>query len=89
MAPVPLNTVCFRYNPGNTGDNKLNEINEKLNHMLNDSGMLYLTHTKLNKKYTLRMVTSQTNVTMDHIKKAFAFIEQTLDSLLSDSHVVK
>jgi aromatic-L-amino-acid decarboxylase len=81
MAPVPLNTVCFRYNPGNINENDLNELNEKLNHLLNDSGDLYLSHTKLNGKYVLRMVTSQTNVTMDHVKKAWSAIKETSRSL--------
>ena len=81
MAPVPLNTVCFRFNPGNINENNLNGLNEKLNHLLNDSGDLYLSHTKLKGKYVLRMVTSQTNVTMDHVKKAWSAIKEASLSL--------
>ena len=36
--------------------------------MLNDSGKIYLSHTVLKGKYTLRMVTAQTNVTLNMLK---------------------
>jgi len=81
LAPVVLNTVCFRYKPEGRGEEQLNIFNEKLNHMLNDSGKIYLTHTVLNSKYTLRMVTAQTNVTLDHVEKAWNLIKQTARSL--------
>ena len=53
LAPVVLCVVCFRYNPSGHTEEKINSINEKLNHLLNDSGELYLTHTVLNGKYVL------------------------------------
>lgn len=77
LAPVKLNTVCFRYLPSGTGSEKANILNEKLNHCLNDSGKIYLTHTKLKGIYTLRMVTSQTNVTREHVEKAWDLIRET------------
>jgi aromatic-L-amino-acid decarboxylase len=81
LAPVKLNVVCFRYNPGGKTDEQLNILNETLNHNLNDSGKMYLTHTVLNGKYTLRMVTGQTNVTLDHVVKAWELIVKTSKSI--------
>ena len=77
-----LNTVVFRYNPGNVSGKKLNELNEKLNHLLNDSGRMYLTHTMINGGYYLRMVTSQTNVTMDHVLNAWEQIKSSTGGLI-------
>ena len=74
LAPVALSVVCFRYKPAGYSESQINQINEKLNHMLNDSGKIYLSHTVLNGKYTLRMVTAQTNVSLDHVEKAWALI---------------
>jgi aromatic-L-amino-acid decarboxylase len=74
MAPVVFNTVCFRYVPEAKNEEAINEINEKLNHMVNDSGKLYITHTILKNKYTLRMVTAQTNVTQKHVDRAWDLI---------------
>jgi aromatic-L-amino-acid decarboxylase len=74
LAPVSLNVVCFRYHPSGIAEDKINSANEMLNHMLNDTGRIYLTHTTLKGKYTLRMVTGQTNVTLDHVEKAWDLI---------------
>jgi aromatic-L-amino-acid decarboxylase len=71
LAPVTICVVCFRYRPEGYDEEQINTLNEKLNHQLNDSGKLYLSHTVLDGKYTLRMVTAQTNVTLDHVEKAW------------------
>lgn len=81
LAPVVINVVCFRYKPEGSDEASLNIINEKLNHTLNDSGKLYLSHTALNGKYTLRMVTGQTNVTLGHVQKAWELIKITARSI--------
>jgi aromatic-L-amino-acid decarboxylase len=74
VRPV-LNTVCFRYSPPGIDVKTLNAINESLNHRLNDSGKIYLTHTSLEGRYTLRMVVSQTNVTEEHVMAAWDLIK--------------
>lgn len=77
LAPVNLNLICFRYNPDKTRDDDLlNKINEKLLHKINQTGKIFLSHTKLNGKYVLRMVTGQTNLTKEHIIKAWELIKQ-------------
>jgi aromatic-L-amino-acid decarboxylase len=77
LVPVTLNTVCFRFHPQGVKEDILNSLNEKLNHMLNDSGKIYLTHTILKNRYTLRMVTGQTNVMLQHVEKAWDLIRNT------------
>jgi aromatic-L-amino-acid decarboxylase len=82
MVPVLLNTVCFRYKPaGSSGEDFLNPLNEELLNRLNKTGKIYLSHTKLNGKYTLRMVTSQTNVEQRHVDQAWELIMKTARSL--------
>lgn len=71
-----LNLVCFHYKPeGDHSRDEINNMNEELLHRLNDSGKIYLTHTKVNGWYTLRMVIGQTNVTMDHVKRSWQLIQ--------------
>ncbi|HPF01578.1 MAG TPA: aminotransferase class I/II-fold pyridoxal phosphate-dependent enzyme [Bacteroidales bacterium] len=82
LAPVIINVVCFRFVPEGCNGQQLNELNETLNHRLNDSGKIYLSHTVLNGKYTLRMVTGQTNVTLSHVEKAWDLIKQNARALL-------
>lgn len=77
LASVIVSVVCFRYKPAGYDEAALNRLNEKLNHALNDSGKIYLTHTTLNGSYTLRMVTAQTNITFSHVQQAWSLIMQT------------
>ena len=81
LAPVIISVVCFRYVPAGYSNDQINALNEKLIHQLNDSGRLYLSHTVLNGKYTLRMVTAQTNVTLEHVEKAWDLIKKTARNL--------
>jgi aromatic-L-amino-acid/L-tryptophan decarboxylase len=81
LAPVVLPVVCFRYFPEGYNDEQINKINESLNHRLNDSGRIYLTHTVLRGRYTLRMVTAQTNVNSLHVRKAWELIIETARSI--------
>jgi aromatic-L-amino-acid/L-tryptophan decarboxylase len=81
LAPVTICVVCFRFHPARLNEEQLNALNEKLNHRLNDSGKIYLSHTVLNGKYTLRMVTAQTNVTLEHVEKAWELILTTAHGL--------
>jgi aromatic-L-amino-acid decarboxylase len=81
LAPVVISVVCFRYVPSGYNEKQINAFNEKLNHALNDSGKIYLSHTVLNSRYTLRMVTAQTNVTLDHVEKAWELIMNTARGL--------
>ena len=67
-APVPLNLACFRLKSGDEG-------NQALMDALNHSGDLYLTHTKLNDKLTLRLCIGQANTTERHVKRAWKRIQ--------------
>jgi aromatic-L-amino-acid decarboxylase len=77
LAPVVINVVCFRYCPSGHDGKALNTLNEKLNYKLNDGGRIYLSHTMINGKYALRMVTGQTNVTFGHVERAWELIRKS------------
>ena len=68
-APAPLNLVCFRHVGGD-------EINQKLVERLNQSGNIYLTHTSLNGRYTLRFCVGQTNTEARHVENAWKQIQE-------------
>jgi len=81
LAPVIISVVCFRYAPAGYSNDQINVLNEKLNHQLNDSGKIYLSHTILKDKYTLRMVTAQTNLTFSHVERAWDLIKNSARNL--------
>ena len=68
-APAPLNLVCFRHKGGD-------ESNQILMDRLNRSGDLYLTHTRLNDRLTLRLCVGQTNTTGKHVERAWKRIQE-------------
>ena len=69
-APVPLNLVCFRHLGGD-------ERNEAIMNRLNASGRLFLTHTRLDGKFTLRMSIGQTHTEERHVRRAWELIRET------------
>jgi len=74
VAPAPLNLVCFRYQ-GADAENQL------LMERLNQSGDLYLTHTRLNDQFVLRFCVGQTHTTMRHIERAWQHIQEEASRL--------
>lgn len=66
-APAPLNLVCFRLRAGDAA-------NQQLLDRINSSGRIFLTHTKLDGKLTLRMSIGQTNTQRRHVEGAWGVI---------------
>jgi aromatic-L-amino-acid decarboxylase len=68
-APAQLNLVGFRLRVGD-------HANQLLMDRLNASGDLFLTHTKLDGKLTLRVCVGQTNTQARHVERAWQRIQQ-------------
>ena len=68
-APVPLNLVCFRHKTGDAA-------NQVIMDRLNRSGDLFLTHTKLGGKLTLRLSLGQMHTKARHVEKAWERIKE-------------
>ncbi len=74
VAPAPLNLVCFRLRGSD-------ENNQQLMDRLNQSGDLYLTHTRLNDRFVLRFCVGQTNTTEKHVTRAWQRIQEEASRL--------
>jgi len=72
--PPPLNLVCFRLKSSD-------EANQRLMDRLNRSGSLYLTHTRLNNRLTLRLCVGQTNTAERHVQNAWNRIQEEASQL--------
>jgi aromatic-L-amino-acid decarboxylase len=82
VTPRTLNLVCFRYKPQNIIDEEqLNNLNESLMQKANTSGKLFITHTRLNGKYTLRMVIGQTRVSKSNVMNAWKLINRSVKAI--------
>ena len=74
MAPVPLNLVCFRHGSDDA-------FNQRLLETLNASGQCFLTHTRLNGVYTLRLCIGGTYTQEKHVQQVWKLIQTTASSL--------
>jgi aromatic-L-amino-acid decarboxylase len=81
MAPVRFGLVCFRLNDGRDVGT-LNRLNKELLDRLNATGKVYLSHTVLNGKFTLRMVIGQRTTAERHVLAAWELIRLISSELL-------
>ena len=83
MAPTPFSTVCFRAHPKNVNDeDELNKLNERLLEAVNATREVFLSHTKLDEKYVLRVAIGNLRTEERHVQKAWELIQAKLKALL-------
>jgi aromatic-L-amino-acid decarboxylase len=89
LAPVPFATVCFRWRParyvGREGEPEiavaLDDLNERIMNRLNDSGEIFLSHTKVDGRFTLRLVVGNVRSERRHVERAWELLRSTAREL--------
>jgi aromatic-L-amino-acid/L-tryptophan decarboxylase len=81
LAPVPFALVCFRAAPEGLAETALDALNEKIMNDINASGAAYLSHTKLNGKFTLRLSIGSIRVEERHIRKVWDLLNEKCTAL--------
>jgi len=76
LAPVPLNTVCFRWRPVGMDEDATAEANRLLMEKINAEGVIYLTHTKLGGVYCLRLAVGQRATKREHVEEAWRVLRE-------------
>ena len=76
MAPVPVNTVCFRWKPSGMDGAALNAANQTLIDLVNTDGTIYLTHTKLDEVFTIRLAVGQRATQREHVVTAWETLQK-------------
>lgn len=85
LAPVYFGTICFRAKPNdNLSEDELNALNEKLLNSINKTGKVFLVHTKLRGKFTIRLVISGLRMEERHVELAWKLINEKLDLLYKE-----
>ena len=74
VVQAPLNLVCFAHRGGD-------ELSRRLLERLNQSGKIYLTHTVLKGRYTLRFCVGQSQTEAAHVRRAWDLIQETAQAL--------
>ncbi|MFQ5772252.1 MAG: pyridoxal-dependent decarboxylase, partial [bacterium] len=82
MAPTPFSTVCFRAHPDNMSNGQeLNRLNERLLAAVNSTRQVFLSHTKLNDSYVLRLAIGNLRTEERHVKRAWEILRAKLNEI--------
>lgn len=81
LAPVYLSLVCFRMIREDASEEELQRLNTLLLEKVNSSGRVYLTHTSLKGRYTLRMAIGQRTTGYENVKEAWDLLCQHASSI--------
>lgn len=86
LAPTPLNLLCFRFAPPQLSEAQREQINPQILRQINASGRFFITHTRLQGRYTLRLVAGQRNTERAHVRAIWAELQsigaELLDAVL-------
>lgn len=88
LAPVHFSTVCYRACPKDLLErtdlskaeieSALDQLNEQIMEQVNRRGKIYISHTKLHGKLTLRLAIGNIRTTLEHIKLAWEELNKAL-----------
>jgi aromatic-L-amino-acid decarboxylase len=78
MAPVPFSVVCFRWKPANLAlaDEDLDAANEQLIDAVNQTGEVFLSHTRLGGRFVLRIAIGHLRTTDAHVRRAWSLLTE-------------
>jgi len=80
LAPVPFSLVCFRTHPRSiTTEAELDYLNEQTMNEVNRRGKVYVSHTKLAGKLTLRLAIGNIRTTREYVSLAWSELNEALD----------
>lgn len=71
-APVTLSLVCFRRVPDGADEAAIAELNASIMERVNARGQVYLSHTKLDGRYTLRLAIGNIRTARAHVELAWS-----------------
>ncbi len=82
LAPVPFSTVCFRYRPsgpaldggGAEAETALDDLNTRLMDAVNRTGEVFLSHTRLAGRFTIRLAIGSIRTEPRHVERAWAIL---------------
>jgi aromatic-L-amino-acid/L-tryptophan decarboxylase len=74
VAPVPLNLICLQHRDGDAAT-------EAVMNAVNQSGKMFLSHTRLDDKFTMRLCVGQARTQRRHVEAAWAALKEAAASL--------
>ena len=84
LAPTRFSTVCFRFHPRDRAAG-LDELNAELMAAVNRTGEVFLSHTRLVGRFTIRLAIGNLRTEERHIARAWALVRREAANLASES----
>ncbi|HEY3336855.1 MAG TPA: pyridoxal-dependent decarboxylase [Candidatus Limnocylindrales bacterium] len=93
LAPVPFSTVCFRHRPASlaAGAAALDDRNTRLMDAVNRTGEVFLSHTRLAGRFTIRLAIGNLRTEPRHVERAWELLRREaarLDTPSQETHDV-
>jgi aromatic-L-amino-acid/L-tryptophan decarboxylase len=81
MAPVPMSVVCFRHRPDAGSDAAaLAAHNARILDLVNASGSVFISHTRLDDDYVLRVAIGNLRTQESHLAEAWRLLREASDA---------
>jgi aromatic-L-amino-acid decarboxylase len=83
LAPVPFSTVCLRWNPRRSGltEARLDVANSAIMDVVNRTGEVFLSHTRLDGRFTIRVAVGNLRTEERHLARAWALLREAAVSV--------
>jgi len=83
LAPVPFSVVCFRARPADVSMSaaEVDALNEQLMAAVNATGEIFLSHTRLNGAFALRLAIGNLRTEEHHVARAWALLRDHTHAL--------
>lgn len=77
LAPVPLSVVCFRAVPrSGAAEDEIDRFNEALLEKVNRGGEIFLSHTRLNGRFVIRLAVGNLHTGERHLRLAWELLQK-------------
>lgn len=83
LAPHPFSVVCFRYAPPGLDEAQLAALNERILDAVNATGKAFLSHTKIDGRYALRLAIGNIRTQRSDVEYAWRLLRQLSSAAMS------
>jgi aromatic-L-amino-acid decarboxylase len=78
MAPVPFSVVCFRATRAGLSDAATDTLNQQLMDAVNAGGEIFISHTRVRERFTLRLAIGNIRTAERHVQRAWGVLNEQL-----------
>lgn len=81
VAPVHFGLVVFRCQPHGLSDQEADQLTEAIMHRVNETGEVFLSHTKVRGRYSIRLSIGNQRTEMAHVQRAWTLLLEAAKAL--------